>query len=89
MSVFDDRKKELPGPGKYTIEDENQKSVRRGYTLSGRNADLTDKWRKSVPGPGNYETIELLDKNLKSLNSKFANVPTGKFSKNARKSDFE
>ena len=57
--------------------------------MSGRNVDLGDKWIKSVPGPGNYDTIQLLNKDLKSINSKFQNVQTGRFPKCDRKSEFE
>lgn len=28
--------------------------MKKGYSISGRSVDLSDKWVRSVPGPGNY-----------------------------------
>jgi hypothetical protein len=42
-----------------------------------------------VPGPGIYDTVELLDKNLKSLNSKFRNGRSQRFGRGEERNDFE
>ena len=39
--------------------------------MSGRLIDQTENWIRKVPGPGAYQTLELINKNLKSSNSKF------------------
>ena len=42
--------------------------------MGNRLVSLDDKWGKQVPGPGNYETLQILDKNLKSHNSRVKNI---------------
>jgi len=51
--------------------------------------DLSDKWKLSVPGPGAYKTLELLDNNLKSKISKFESCKSGKFGKGEERSEFD
>ncbi len=71
MSTFGEKPFKVPGPGnyhaKYNYVDEASPKV----SLASRHLDVSDKWALSVPGPGSYKTIELLDKNLKSNVSRF------------------
>jgi hypothetical protein len=80
-SVFDTRNSHAPGPGAYNVKPSESKQT---IGLSGRVADLSDKWIKEVPGPGQYKTMDLLDKNMKSNISKFGSARTGRFSKGER-----
>jgi hypothetical protein len=53
--------------------------------LSGRLNDLSNKYIESVPGPGTYQTIDLLNKNLKANVSRFPSPSSAKFGKSDRK----
>jgi len=49
--LFDEKKPRAPGPGTYDLAEEmGQNKV----SLSGRLIDLTEKWIRRVPGPGQY-----------------------------------
>ncbi len=39
--------------------------------MKGRNKDLSDRWIKSVPGPGTYNTLELINKDNRTFVSNF------------------
>ncbi len=86
VSTFDERSSKGPGPGAYHVK---EPTSQQKVSFSGRLADLSDKWALSVPGPGAYKTLELLDKNRKSNLSKFGNSPTVKFGNSKRKSEEE
>lgn len=57
--------------------------------IASRLADHSDKWVLSVPGPGAYKTLDLLDKNMKSSLAKYSSVAYGKFDRSFRKSEEE
>ena len=57
--------------------------------MSYRNPDLTDKWIKSVPGPGSYEKIKVTNQELKGLQSKFVSAPSTRFGKLKRLTEAE
>ena len=50
--------------------------------------DLTEKWIKSVPGPGSYKTLDLIDKDSSSI-SKYGSPKGTKFSKNEGRDELE
>lgn len=81
----------IPGPGQYTPKNPMLGEVEhlKGFSIASRHKDLSNKWIDSVPGPGNYETLQLLDKNLKSSNSRVQNVYSSRFNKEKRESSFE
>lgn len=86
VSTFGEKSFIVPGVGSYAIKEPES---HRTISFSGRSIDLSEKWIRQVPGPGTYETLELLDKNLKSLNSKFHNGRSQRFSKCDNRNQFE
>lgn len=83
--------KPYPGPGQYDPKHMSlgEAEKDKGVALRSRQPDNSQKWLNSVPGPGNYETLELLNKSLKSSNSRITNAKSVRFSKSKRESDFE
>jgi hypothetical protein len=63
---------------------EEDQHEHKGFSIRSRIQDKSDKWVKSVPGPGAYDTLELLDKNLKTSNSRIPNIKSAKFSSEKR-----
>jgi len=85
VSTFGEKPFVVPGVGSYLIrEPKNNQTI----SLSGRVPDLSEKWIRQVPGPGTYKTLELIDKNLKSNNSRFGNARSQKFSKAETRGEF-
>lgn len=76
VSAFGEKPFMVPGVGNYSIKDSKSNQT---ISFSSRVVDLSEKWIREVPGPGTYNTLELLDKNLKSQNSKFHNGRSQKF----------
>lgn len=86
MSTFGEKPFVVPGVGSYAIKEPKSHQT---VSFHSRVADLSDKWIREVPGPGTYQTLELIDKNLKSSISKFGNARSQKFSKEECRGDFE
>ena len=76
----------VPGVGNYSIKDTKSNQT---ISFSSRVVDLTEKWIREVPGPGTYDTLELLDKNLRSQNSKFGNGRSQKFGTGDERNEFD
>lgn len=83
-SVFANKPFPVPGPQDYDVK-YPYSSVR--MSMRSKLTDLSDRWVLSVPGPGAYQTVEMLDSQLKSRISGFPSVRNGKFDRSARKSE--
>lgn len=57
--------------------------------MSDRHPDLSGKWVQSVPGPGAYENIKVVNQDAKGYLSKHISTPSTKFGKQQRLSEAE
>lgn len=71
-----------PSPFEYNPE---KPKTNLSYSMSYRNPDLTDRWIKSVPGPGAYSNEKLTNDEIKSLISNYVSAPSTRFGRESRK----
>ena len=57
----------------------------RSYTMAKRLEYDAEKWIKQVPGPGNYEKLDLTNNKNEKRISKYLSAPASKFSLDQRK----
>lgn len=67
----------VPSPLQYNPESPPSKSL--SYTMISRKEDKTDKWLRSVPGPGSYSTFDITSKEDTVPVSKFISSPSTRF----------
>jgi len=86
-SVFDIKDSESrPSPLNYSPKFHDEAP---SFSMVSRKDDKTDKWVRSVPGPGSYSHLDLTNKEQKNPISNFRNVSGGRINHEKRKSETE
>jgi hypothetical protein len=79
----------MPGPQDYEPMKSTIELSPPKYSISAKLNDMQEKWPRSIPGPGQYNTIDVTRQNNKLSLAKFESSPAITFTKHKRIAEYE